>query len=654
MAKIAKPRDNPGLDVNRRGFFSAVAAGAAGGIAARALPARADETPAAKPAVAAPNAATTVAETQPPASEPKEAQIVARSGSDFMVDVLKTLPLDYVATMPGSTFRGLHESLINYGMNKSPELIMCLHEEIACGMGHGYAKVAQKPMGALVHGVVGIQHGSMAIYNAWADRVPVFVMAGNTLNSMERRPGVEWTHSAQDNAALVRDFTKWDDMPMSLGQFGESGVRAWQISMTPPYAPTMLIVDGELAEKPIAEEPDAIPKLTHPTPPVGDPDSIKQAAQMLTGAQFPVIVIDRAVRTQHGMDTLVQLSETLGAPVIDKGGRLNMPSHHPLNYTTRGPATLRQADVILAIEVADLYGALNNYRDRIVRDSHPIYKPGTKIINLTAATFLIHSNFQDFQRYQPADLAISGDGEATLPLLLAAVQTTLPKSSLYEDRAKKLSDSSAAQLNSLRQAATYAWDASPVSVARLCMETMAQVENDNWALVTAQEFQMNWPSKLWNFTKPWQHIGGAGGYGVGYSGPSSIGAALAHRDAGEGRIPIAILGDGELMCCPGTFWTAAHHRIPILMVMHNNRAYHQELMHVQRMADRHARGVDRAWIGTVIDDPAINFAKMADSMGVWSIGPISDPTKLAAALQQAVAVVKSGQPALVDVVCQPR
>jgi len=239
-------------------------------------------------------------------------------------------------------------------------------------------------------------------------------------------------------------------------------------------------------------------------------------------------------------------------------------------------------------------------------------------------------------------------------MLLDAVKRALPgKSDAIAARGDKIAKATAAAYDRNRQAATYAWDASPVSVARLCQEIYAQVKNEDWALVTSGGFQSDWPAKLWDFTKSYQHIGGAGGYGVGYSGPSALGAALAHRDAG-GRLPVAILGDGELMCCPSTFWTAAHHRIPMLMVMHNNRAYHQEVMHVQRMAVRHGRGVDRAGIGTTMTDPFIDFAKMADSMGVWSKGPISDPKDLAPALKQAIAMVKQGQPALLDVISQPR
>ena len=651
MAKEQRPAEGP--DLKRRGFFGAVAAGAAGA-ALVSTPGLAADAPEAKaaPTAVMPSVRTASAESQPPV---EEATLVGRSGSDFMVDVLKSLPIDYITTMPGSTFRGLHESIINYGQNKKPEMLTCLHEEIAVGMGHGYSKVAGKPLASLVHGVVGLQHASMAIYNAWADRAPVMVLVGNTLNDVERRPGVEWTHSALDNGALTRDFTKWDDMPVSLPHFAESTVRAWRIAMTPPFAPTLIVVDGELAESEVHDEPKKIPALSRLTAPVGDPNAVEEAAKALAGAAAPVIIVDRCVRSQAGLQMLVELAEALQAPVIDKGGRMNFPSRHRLNATyAGGPALLHQADVVLGLEVVDLWGAVKSYHDRIKRDSAPIMKPGAKLISISAADLLMKPNYQDFQRYQPSDLAISGDGEGTLPMLLDAVKRALPgKSDAITARGEKIAKATAAAHDRNRQAATYAWDASPVSVARLCQEIYAQVQHEDWALVSSSQFQSDWPTKLWDFTKTYQHIGGAGGYGVGYTGPSSLGAALAHRDAG-GRLPVAIMGDGELMCCPSTFWTAAHHRIPMLMVMHNNRAYHQEVMHVQRMAVRHGRGVDRAWIGTTMHDPYIDFAKLADSMGVWSKGPISDPKDLAPALKQAIAIVKQGQPALIDVISQPR
>ena len=521
-------------------------------------------------------------------------------------------------------------------------------------MGHGYAKVVGKPMAALLHGVVGLQHASMAIYNAWADRVPVVLVVGNTLALEERRPGVEWTHSAQDNAAMVRDCLKWDDMPGSLPHFGESMVRAYRLATTPPFAPTLIVADGKLQEDEIAEDaPLRIPRLTMPTAPVGDPAAVAEAARMLATAESPVIVVDRLVSTAAGMAMLVEIAEVLGAPVIDRGGRMNMPSRHPLNQTAAAGTLLRGADVVIGLEVNDLFAVVNQYRDRIVRDSRPILKPGAKLISISAAELLLRSNFQDFQRYQAADLAITGDGQATLPLLLDAVRRQNINKDTVAARRATLADAAAAAGKRARDAATYGWDATPISVARLVASIGHAIKDEDWTLTSPTFFQGDWPQKLWNFDKPNQHIGTAGGNGVGYTGPSTIGAALAHRDNG-GKFVVSIVGDGELMCCPGIFWTAAHHRIPLLMVMHNNRAYHQEVMHIQRMADRHGRGIDRAGIGTAIDNPDIDFAKMADSMGVWSKGPITDPADMGAALKQAVAIVKSGQPALVDVVCQAR
>ncbi len=640
------------FDVKRRGFFGAVAAGAAGA-AASTIPGSPAKAQTVKPTVAAPTVQQAAAETQAPLA-PKESELVGRTASDFMVDVLKSLPIDYVATMPGSTFRGLHESLVNYGGNKAPELLTCLHEEVAVGMCHGYAKIAHKPMASLIHGVVGMQHGSMAIYNCWADRVPALVMIGNTQALEERRPGAEWAHSAQDNAAMIRDFVKWDDMPVSLPHFAESTVRAYQQSVTPPFAPTAIVVNGDLAESSIGDVKIDIPALGHRYMPVGDPAALMEAAKMLAGAQAPVLVLDRCVRTQEGLANVVALAEALGAAVIDKGGRMNFPNRHPLNQSGRAKTVLAEADVVMGIETADLYGVIHSYQDRIHRVGRPLTKPGTKIISLTASELLIHANFQDFQRMQAADLSIIGDGESSLPLLLAAVRSVATTSSAMTDRVKKYADAAREDMDRQRQAATYAWDASPISVARICMEIYDKVQHEDWSLTAPSTFLSGWPTRLWNFTKAHQYSGESGGYGVGYASVASLGAALAHRDAGGGRIPVAVLGDGDLMCAPSILWTAAHHSIPILIVVHNNRAYHQELMHVQRMAARHGRGLENARVGTTITNPNIAFAKLADSMGVWSEGPIDDPNNLGPALARALAVVKSGKPALLDVISQPR
>src|SRR5687768_13247448 len=316
-----------------------------------------------------------------------EALTTDRPGGDFMVDVLKSLNFDYIASNPGSSFRGIHESIINYGNNRSPEFITCLHEESSVAMAHAYFKVEGKPMAVLCHGTVGLQHAAMAIYNAYCDRVPVYILAGNTLDATMRRPGVEWAHSVQDAASMVRDFIKWDDNPVSLPHFAESAVRAYKIAMTPPMLPVVLVIDGGLQEDPIPPEIASrlrIPRLTVATPPQGDSGAVAEAARLLVNAQNPVIIADRAARTPAGIALLIELAETLQAPVIDQGGRMNFPSRHPLNQSDASRQLVSNADVILGLELTDFWGNTNAARDALHRSSRSLLKPGTKLISITS------------------------------------------------------------------------------------------------------------------------------------------------------------------------------------------------------------------------------------------------------------------------------
>jgi len=635
--------------VDRRSFLKSAAVGAAA-LAANPVASRAQQIEAR--AVA-------------PAPMPPEAEIGTpvkldvlteeRSGSDFMVDVIKSLGIEYVCSNPGSSFRGLHESVINYGGNKSPEFITCCHEESAVAMGHGYAKIEGKPLAVLAHGTVGLQHAAMAMYNAWCDRVPVYMIIGNIVDASKRLPGVEWMHSVQDAAAMVRDFVKWDDLPASLPHFAESAVRAYKIAMTPPTLPVLLVADAELQENPIPNGLALhIPKLGQLAPPVGDSAAIADVARMLVAAQNPVLLADRVGRTAAGMKNLVDLAEALQAPVISRPGRMNFPSRHPLNQTDRANALIREADVILGLEMADFSGNVNSFRDQMRRTSEPLAKNGAKLISINSDDLFTKSNYQDFQRYPEVDLAIAADGEATLPSLTEAVKRLLTddRRRAFQQRGAKLAEARQQSLDRAREAATYGWDASPISTARLCAEVWNQIKDRDWSLVSAYTFVNAWPTRLWNFDKHYQYIGAAGGYGVGYGAPAAVGAALANRK--YGRLSVNIQNDGDLMYAPGVLWTAAHHHIPLLTVMHNNRAYHQEVMQVQIMADRHNRGIDRAGIGTTMTEPNIEFAKLAQSMGVYGEGPISDPKELGPAIKRALEVVNRGEPAVVDVLTQPR
>ena len=651
---------NSGPKVNRRKFLTGTAVAAT---ATAVKSSAADATGAAGaasarlPSALPPNAQTIAAET----TTPQElSRIGGVAGSDFMVDVIKSLDIKYLPANCASSYRGIHESLINYGGNKMPEFLTCTHEESAVGMAHGYFKASGKPLMSLCHGTVGLQHASMAIYNAWCDRVPVIVMGGNDLDAAHRPPGVPTFHSAQDINALVRDFTKWDDTPVSLQHFAQSFVRAYKIALTPPYGPVMIALDAGLQQEPIRRNGEDlyIPRYTATSPPQGDTGAVKEAARLLVKAQNPVIVVDRAARTENGVRLLVQLAEALQAHVVDMGGRMNFPKTH---YLSAPIAAVNNADVIIGMELSDFWGVVNSYVDN---GEHGIginrskIKPGTKLISISSVELNTKSNYQDFQRFQSVDISMAADAEATLPALIEAVRSAIPNDgkAAIENRGEAAKKARAEGRARTLQLAALAWDASPISTARLVMETWSQIKDLDWSLVSSSGNVSNWPNRLWPMEKYYHWLGGPGGYGVGYGAPASVGAALANRDLG--RFSVSIQSDGDLMYAPGVLWTAAKHKIPLLAVMHNNRGYHQELMHVQRLSNFRNRvanlGNDLGPIGTSIMNPDIEYHKFAESMGWWAKGPIKDPDELGPAIKEAVAVVQSGQPALVNVWTQPR
>ena len=628
--------------VDRRGFLKGAAAGAAG------------------LAATAPIALAQQAALKPETGTPVDVTSNARPGSDFMVDVIKSLGIEYCAANPGSSFRGLQESFINYGKNSNPEWLTCCHEESSVAMAHGYAKIEGKPMMIMAHGTVGLQHASMAIYNAYCDRVPVYIVLGNILDVNYRRGTAEWVHSVQDAAAMVRDYTKWDDTPVSLSHFAESAVRAYKISMTPPYEPVVLVVaDGTLQEEPITEKNLRIPKLAMSAPPQGDSAAVAEAAKLLVAAENPVIVAGRVARSAEGIKHLVELAEVLQARVQDQRMRMNFPSAHPLygnpGAVVAGP-NLSDADVILGLEVQDFWGITHKMTglNKFGMEAHPTTKEGAKIITISAIDLNHKSNYQDFGRYLEADLAITGDPEATLPELVEAVKKliTPDRRRALDERGKKIAETNRQARARDRELAAIGWDASPVSTARLSAELWGQIKNEDWSLVSNDRFVSSWPTRLWNFSKPYHYIGAQGGAGIGYQAPAAVGAALANKK--HGRLSVSIQCDGDLNYAPGVLWTAAHHKVPLLTVMHNNRAYHEERMYLALLGAKYDRDLGRSDIGTALNGPNIDYASIAKGYGLYAEGPITDPNDLGPALKRAIARVKAGEPALLDVVTQPR
>ena len=641
MAKTTK------MPVDRRGFLKGAAAGAA---ALAAVPESAQAQPqqggaaqgaqqaAQRGTAGVPGSAVVARES---GASPSAYRVVERPGSDFMVDVLKSLNIDYLASNPGSTFESLHESIINYGQNKSPEFLTVTHEENAVAMAHGYAKVEWKPMMALLHGPLGLQHAGMAIYNAYCDRVPIYMVAGNHLDGGDRRTGVQTFHSAQDLGLLVRDYVKWDDQPYSLRHFAESAVRAYKIAMTPPMGPVLITAGYEIQGHAIPEQDRniKIPPMTLTGYPQGDSNSVREAAKLLVNAERPAIVPERAIRTEAGLKNMVALAELLGAPVRNQE-RMNFPSLHPLNGAG-GPGYT--PDVLLLLDMNDIGAETNR-----------AHATGAKVISISSVSLNHKANIQDFGHYAAPDIEMGADTETTLPSLIEECRklVTADTSRKAKERAAKIAEAHRAVRTRDWTQAADSWDASPVALGRIAAELWPLVEKEDWSFVSPQGFFGNWPNRLWNMSKPSHYIGSQGAGGMGYGLPASVGAALANKK--HGRLSINVQTDGDFNYSPGVLWTACHHQIPLLSIMHNNRGYHQEVMFVEQMCSAHNRGAENSHIGTKLWQPDIDYAKIAQGYGMYAEGPITNPNDLGPALKRGIERVKKGEPVLLDVVTQPR
>jgi acetolactate synthase-1/2/3 large subunit len=633
--------------VDRRKFLRGAAAAA---LTAPALPTAAQQPtsgPSATVQLSPSQAAQALAAETAPLVADGDPLTVENPGSDFMVDVLKTLGFEYVVANPASSFRGLHESFINYGGNLAPEWLTCTHEQAAVNIANGYYAVAGKPMAVVTFAPSGLQHAAMGIFGAFSGRTPTYLVCANIPGGEDRRPLFDWgPHAMTDPAAMVRDMLKWDDTPASLQHFAESAVRAYRMAMTPPRGPVMLVVDAALQEESMRDRGALrIPKLALASPPAGDAAAVAEVAKLLVAAANPLVLAGDVARDEEGMRLLVELAETLHVPV--QGGGRAMPNQHPL----AGGGSVPNADVILALNEDALYGRLNRYRDQQVRSSIPLTKPDTKVLSISSYDLNVRSNYQNVERFQDVALAIAADPQATLPALIESCRKliTPARRRALDERGKGFAAASAQALERARVEATYGWDSSPITLQRLAAEVWDVIKGKDWASVGANG------GRLWNVDKFYRTMGAVNGGGIGGSLPIAIGAALAHKE--HGRLCVRFQPDGDLLYMATSLWTATHHRIPMLIVMHNNRAYHQEVMHLQRMANRRQRGVELAahgLPGATLSDPDIDFAQLARSMGAYAEGPIANPDELRPALVRAVARVEQGEVALLDTRTQPR
>ena len=557
-------------------------------------------------------------------------------GSDVVADTLRTLEIPYIALNPGASYRGLHDSIVNFLGNETPQMLLCLHEESAVALAHGYAKVTGKPMAAAVHSNVGLFHATMAIFNAWCDRQPVIVLgATGPVDAFKRRPWIDWIHTARDQGAIVRNYTKWDDQPASPAAAREALIRAAWIATTAPRGPVYVNLDAEMQEAKLAEPlaPIQAVRFMPSANPMASAELIENAAAILKAAKHPVMLMGRVSRSVEAWNERVALAEALNAKVIsDLKIGCGFPTDHPLHagapasnaMVPEAIAAIKAADVILALDWVDLGGALRN----------AVGQEGSKakVISISA-DFHVHNGWSmDYEILPPVDLMLPTTPDAAVPLLLDALAARKPRMAVpVKPRGERYEPSNG-----------------PVRVDDLARSLKAAVgERD----VTLTHLPLSWNGSTWLFRHPLDYIGSEGGGGVGGGPGISVGAALALKDSG--RLPIAICGDGDFCMGVTALWTAVHYRIPLLVIVCNNRSFFNDELHQERVARIRNRPPENRWIGQRISDPEIDCAGLAVAQGAVGFEPVMKTADLVPTFEKAIAAVEAGQVAVVDVRVEP-
>jgi acetolactate synthase-1/2/3 large subunit len=532
-------------------------------------------------------------------------------------------------------------------------MMLCQHEETAVQIAHGYAKASGKPMVAILHNLVGLLHANMAIYYAYIDRAPVFIVgATGPMDETKRRPRIDWIHTAQGQGEAVRQYTKWDYQPHTIDGVPESFARAYGVMMTQPQGPVYMIYDAWLQEqkldRPIDLPPAGAVKVPSRLGP--DPAALEKAAEMIAAAAHPVIIAEYVGRDHEAFHALVELAEAAGIPVHDTNARLNFPSRHPLNASLTKDH-FRDADLVICLDARDWEKPTTELVST-TRQRTSVVPAGAKWIEIGFGDLELSSWALDYQRMNHADLRVMADTTLAIPMLTAMLKARVAKdrklAAKVKARVADVAKKTEARRRKWADEARVDWDARPIMLPRLASEVWNAIRGEDWVL-TAGTLE-DWTRKLWDFDKPHRHPGKS--LGTATQLGISLGVALANRE--EKRLVVDLQPDGDLMFDAGALWVAAKHRIPMLVVMYNNRAYYNDWEHQIRMAKLRGTPVERAHIGMDMTDPDPDFGKLANSMGWYGEGPIDDPKKVGAALKRAIARVKAGQPALIDTITQKR
>ena len=575
-----------------------------------------------------------------------------RYQSDIIVDLIKAYDFPYIALNPGASYRGLHDSMVNYGEN-DPPMLLCNHEKIAIQIAHGYTKAIGKPMAAAVHNVVGLLHAPLAVYYAYIDRCPVFLIgATGPMDEKLRRPFIDWIHTAFAQGSAVRDFTKWDYQPGSIHGVPDSFARAYSIMMSEPQGPIYMVYDAGLQEAELTEDIPIPPASAVKVPPrlAADAKLIDEAAEILVGADYPVLLTEYAARAPIGYEPTVALAEATGAAVFDINKRLGFPNRHPQNVSMHADA-FAEADLVMALDVID-WTRGSHKPNWETREVESLCKPGCKWIDIGFADIEISKWATDYNKHHNWDMRILADTTNAIPALTEACLTRIKDDSKaaarIEDRKQAIAAKHEAQWTKWQDQVKEHWDQAPMHESRMAHEVWQVIKDEDWVL-TAGTLK-NWALKTWDFDTPYRHpgrdLGTATQFGI------SLGVALAHK--GSGKLVVDLQPDGDLMFDLGALWVATKYEIPMLVVMYNNRAYYNDWAHQISVAKTRGTDPARANIGMDLYGPEPDFAHIAKGMDWFAEGPIEDPADIGPALTRAIEQVKAGKPALVDIIVDRR
>ena len=559
--------------------------------------------------------------------------------SDLVVDALRSLNVHYLPLNPGSSFRGLHDSVVNHGGNEMPQIVLCLHEEIAVAMAHAYSKATGEVGVAAVHDLVGLMHATMAVYDAWCDGTPLLLLGGGGPVDAAHRRGIDWVHSASAQASLVRDYVKWDDEPASASALLDGLVRGHALAESAPPGPVYVTLDMELQEEPlekVLDLPDirrraAVPAFSAPA------HDVERAVDLLVAAEKVVIVAGSMSFDPSATTRLVELAELLGAACCDDHNAVAFPTAHPLNCSGDS-GVLAAADLLLAFDVTDLAASTANRG------------PATVVIDVS----LRHLRQRGWSNANSApvdvDVVLAAEPREGLDQLLCAVRGRLstedPLVARLRSRRREAVSVAHDQLRGEQaKVLEERWGETPISPPRMVAEIWAAVRERDWNLSLRNT--RSWLDGIWQFSAAGDWLGHSGGGGVGYGPGAMLGGALAARD--RGRTSVAIIGDGDLHMGIGALWTAVHYRLPVLIVVNNNVSFVNDEIHQSQVATNRGRPVENSWIGMRMEAPEVDLAQAARAYGAWAEGPITDPEKLGPALQRAVEQVGEGRVALLDV-----